>query len=528
MRTIKLAVFLPPFLLLLAAVIFSFLDQEAFTTLATVAFHWVRDTFARPFTFGASLMLAVCVAVYLSPFGRVRIGGPQAKPLLSKWRLFSISLCTGIGVGILLFGAGEPISHLSSPPRNWGLRPNTAEAARMAMSAVYLHWTFIPYAMYTVVGVMFAFAYYNMGQPFSLGSPLWPILHDRCRGIVGYCIDAICLYSLVAGLAASLGGGLLLLTRGVHHLLGVQQTPQLLALILLVTVGTYTLSAVSGVMKGIRILSAINTTIFIGLMVFVLATGPTWYILTFGAETFCSYLKDLPRTILLSVTTAPDAWTKEWTVFYWAWWFTWTPMVGVFIGRISYGYTVRQFMVFNLVLPAVFGAVWMAVFGGTAIHMELHQDLGLVDALKDGGVEAVTYVLLYHLPLAQLMVPVFLLSVFLSFVTAADSNTAAMSSLSSTGISPESPEPSTAVKVIWGAITGLVAWIMVGGAGTDGMRMISNLGGLPALVLCLAVAWALIRVALKPMQYDRFKDGYDATGRPKKPTRHPASQQCNS
>jgi choline-glycine betaine transporter len=259
-------------------------------------------------------------------------------------------------------------------------------------------------------------------------------------------------------------------------------------------------------MKGIRLLSALNTVIFIGLMVFVLVTGPTRFILAFGIESFGHFLKGFFRASQLCVTTVPDTWTKDWTIFYWAWWFAWTPMVAVFIGRISYGYTVRQFLVFNLLLPALFGAVWMAVFGGAAIHMELYQNAGLVQALEKNGTEGVMYALLSHLPLTQFMVPLFLFTVFLSFVTAADSNTSAMSGLSSTGISPENPEPSVAVKVIWGVMAGAIAWIMVSSAGLDGLRMISNLGGLPAMLLCLMIAVTLIKVVLSPAKYDRFKD----------------------
>ena len=516
MKTIKFPVFLPPFLLLLGAVILNLVDQETFNTVSTIAFLWVRDTFARLFDLAATIMVVICAVIALSPFGRVTIGGPRAKPFLTKWRLFSISLCTGIGVGILLFGAGEPISHLAAPPESSGLSPSSYQAGLFAMSSVYRHWTLVPYAMYSAAGLMFAFAYYNMGLPFSLGSTLWPILGDRCRGAVGHAIDAVCLYALVAGLAGSLGGGLMLLCGGFRHLLGIEENAVLLPIILITIVATYTISAVSGVMKGIRLFSALNTVIFIGLMVFVLLAGPTRFILAFGIESFGHFLKDFFRASLLCVTTVPDTWTKDWTIFYWAWWFAWTPMVAVFIGRISYGYTVRQFLVFNLLLPALFGAVWMAVFGGAAIHMELYENAGLVQALEQTGTEGVMYALLSHLPLTRFMVPLFLFTVFLSFVTAADSNTSAMSSLSSTGISPEHPEPSAMIKVIWGVMAGAITWIMVSSAGLDGLRMISNLGGLPAMLLCLMIAVALIKVVLSPAKYDRFKDGYTPSGRPKR------------
>ena len=495
-KRIKPLAFYPPFLLLLAAVALNFADQETFNSWTTQAHVWVIDNFGQLYCAGALVMLVVSVAVFFSPCGRWVIGGPDAKPLLTRWRLFAIALTAGIAIGIVFFGAGEPISHLANPPQSLSIEPFTEDAALFAMASTYLHWTFVPYGMYCVVGLMFALAYYNMGKPFSLGSPLYPILGDRGTRFLADVIDAICLYALVAGMAASLGGGMLLIGDGLQYLLGITPTKTVLALIAAACVTTFTLSAVSGLQKGIRLLATINTIIFISLMAFVLIVGPTAYIAKLGCQSAGVFVRDFFQNSLCLWADGQDPWPEKWTMFYWSWWFAWTPIIGVFLGRISYGYTVRQFIVFNLILPSVFGAVWFSIFGGTAIYMQLYQDVGLVELLDSKGPESIIYGVLAQLPLASYVIPVFLFTVFLSFVTCADSTTSAMSGLSSTGISPDSSEPPSLLKVLWGTLAGTIAWIMISFAGLDGLRMVSNLGGLAGFVLCMAITTALVKVVL--------------------------------
>ena len=513
-KKIKPLVFFPPFLLLLAAVGLNFIDKKTFEYCTTEAYFWVRDTFGSSFCIGAVLMLAVSVGVFFLPCGKWVIGGPDAKPMLTKWRLFAIALTAGIGIGIVFFGTGEPISHLANPPQSLSIEPYTEDAALFAMASAYLHWTFVPYAMYCVVGLMFALSYYNMGKPFSLGSPLYPILGDRGMRLLSDAIDAICLYALVAGMAVSLGGGMLLIGDGLQHLLGITPTKTVLALIAAACVTTFTLSAVSGLLKGIRLLAHINTIIFLGLMAFVLIVGPTAYIAKLGCQSASVFVRDFFQNSLCLWADGQDPWPEKWTMFYWTWWFAWTPIIGVFLGRISYGYTVRQFIVYNLVLPSAFGAVWFTIFGGTAIYMQMYQEVGLVELLNSKGIESVIYGVLAQLPLAGYVIPLFLFTVFLSFVTCADSTTSAMSGLSATGISPGSSEPPSLLKVLWGTLAGTIAWVMINFAGLDGLRMLSNLGGLAGFVLCMAITTALVKTVLTRRGQEQVALGSDTSNEP--------------
>ena len=499
MKNIKPLVFWPPFLLLMGAVGFSLVQPQLFIATLESINTEILSRFGWLFNTGTFFMLMVAIALWFSPLAGVRIGGPEAKPLLTRWRWFSITLCTTIAVGVLFWGSAEPIFHFYGPPESLGIEPGSYEAAKFALTTVYLHWTYTPYAIYTIPSVAFAIAYYNMKKPYSLGSLITPIFGDRATGPGGQIIDAICLFSLVTGMAASLGTGLLTLAGGLGRLMDLETTPLTLGIITVAIVTAFAISAASGLMKGIRILSDLNLKIFMALAAFVLVFGPTQFILSFGTEAFGEYLVNLPGRSLFN-GSGGDPWPQQWTIFYWSNWLAWAPVSALFLGRIGYGYTVREFISMNLFFPATFVAGWMAIFSGTALHMEMVQNAG-VQALIPNNSEQIVYELFGTLPIAGMVVAFFVGTAFLSYVTSADSNTAAMGGISSSGMSPESPEPGTFVKLAWGVTIGIIAWVMVSYAGIDGVKSISKLGGLPALLLVLAVTAAVIRIAVNPGKY---------------------------
>lgn len=436
-------------------------------------------------------MLLTCLFISFHPIGKKKIGGIDAQPFLTKWRWFSIVLCTTIATGIIFWGTAEPLFHLSSPPSFSGATAGSEAAANKAMGYMFLHWTFTPYAIYSVPALMFALAFYNQRKSFSLHSTLFPLLGSRQQPGLAGLIDGICLYALVAGMAASLGAGILTLSGGIRSLTE-YESPWLLLLITFLIVGSFIVSAISGLMKGIRILSDINARIFVVLALFALIFGPTWAIVEYAFAGLKAYMTTLPEMSLVSILHTDDPWPKSWTSFNWANWLAWAPITALFLGRLSYGYTVRQFLIFNWVLPSLFGMLWMSIFSGMTLDFELSKHLGLLSLLQEQGPESVIYKMFEQLPLRYIIAPLFLVTAFLSYVTAADSNTEAMGGISSTGISPDSPTPPTIIKVIWGITIGAVAFIMINMAGIDGIKMLSNLGGLPSLFLIVAVNWGLL------------------------------------
>ena len=513
------AVFWPPFLLLFTAVVLNFTNLEQFTRLTNGANEWILMNFGWLFGVCAFVSVSLCVFVCFSKFAGVRLGGPQAEPLMSLWNWFSITICTTIATGILFWATAEPIYHFHSPPPSSGVEAETSQAVILSMAVMYLHWTFTPYAFYAVVSLTFAFAYYNMRKPFSLGATVAPLLGDRPSGLAGKVVDAICLYALVAGMAASLGAGIMAISGGLDYLFGVPSNRWTWAVVAAGIVVTYVISSATGLMKGIRILSDINVKALMGLAVIGLLFGPTLFILNVGIEALGTYLSDffelnlfngvLHEAPLVESGQQPGYWSHGWTIFYWAVWIAWAPISGCFLGRIAYGRTVREFMLINFVLPAFFGMAWMAIFSGTALYMEMNgaQLIDVINDKENGGTEWVTYKVLETFPWATAVIVFYVVSLIICFVTSADSNTTAMAAISSTGITPENPEGNIAIKILWGVTVGTVAWVMISFADIAGIKIISTLGGFPAALLMIAVILSLIKITLKHDQLDLMSGG---------------------
>lgn len=496
MKSLDSRVFFPPVIFLILTIGFSIADPETFLETARNANQWIIETFGWLFSSGTFFFLLVVIGLYISPVGKLKIGGKDAIPILNKWRWFAITLTTTIATGILFWGPAEPLYHLHSPPEGLGLEPSSPAAATFSMSTMLMHWTITPYAMYTLAGLVFAISYYNRKQAFSLGSLLYPLLGKEADGRLARIIDVISLYGLVAGMAASLGTGMLSISGGLEKVLGISQSTFVIALIGLAIVATFIVSSATGLMKGIRILSVLNTRAFIGLAIFVLVTGPVMFMLETTGSGFVDYLANFfPRSLSLD-SGIDQGWEGDWTIFYWANWLAWTPITALFLGQLAKGYTVRQYIHFNLLLPSLFGGLWMMIFSGASMKSDLDQAGGLHELMLDKGEEQVIFSMLEGLPLGEIISIIFLFIMFISFVTAADSNTSAMSGISAKGISPDSPEAPFTIKVIWGLIIGTISFIMVTTAGTDGIKMISVLGGFPALFLVIAVGAGAVRMIL--------------------------------
>ena len=471
-QRLRYAVALPPLLPLGAFAVWAVIDQESLIRNARSWSDWILDHFDWLFDWSIFACLLLVVVMYFSPLGKVRIGGKDARPLLSRPRWFAVTVCTTIATGILFWGTAEPITHLSQPPP-----AGEGDPALFAMSTLYLHWTLTPYGMYTLAGLLFALAYYNRRQPFALSSLLEPVFGPRVHRYGGATIDALCLFSLVAGMAASLGGGTLSLAGG----LGLGRDPLVLGAIIAAIVLAFSVSAASGLQRGIRLLSGVNVVGFLLLALFVFALGPTLESLALGGRALGDYATNfVPRNLGLDAEISQE-WSHGWTSFYWANWYAWAPVTGLFLGRLGVGYTVREFIRVNLLYTSLFGAFWMVCFGATALVLD--EGGSLSAALSSGGEEAVIYALLELLPASGLTVVLFLVLVFLSYVTAADSNVSALSALCVEGITPESPESPLYVKLVAGATIGVVAWVLITGAGVTGIKLISTLGGFPAMVL---------------------------------------------
>lgn len=507
MKRINHAVFWPIFILMIFVSGYSLWNTNSFISLTTKINNWILSTFGELISISVLLFLALSIIAYFSPLGKLKIGGEGAQPLLTKWRWFSITLCTTIATGILFWGTAEPLFHLHVPPEGLGIEPNSKEAIGFSISTMYLHWTFIPYGIYTMAGLAFAWSYYNLKQPFTLGAMIYPAVGRTAIGPVGKLVDAVSLFSLIAGMAASLGAGLIILAGGLETLAGIEYSYVTLGLMAVLIVGTFILSSVSGLQKGIKTLSDINIKIFIGLAVFIFLFGPTLFILKWGGVGVWEFISSFFSRSLIGLTSDGKQWANGWTVFYWSNWLAWTPITALFLGKIGKGYTVKEFIRINLVYPSLFSIGWMMIFSNTSLYFDTIDTTAPLYSIliSEGGVSKVIFGILGKLPLAQITSIVFLVAAFLSYVTAADSNTSAMSGISSAA-NQDSDEPYIWMKVVWGILIGTIAWVMISFSGNgetsglDGIKMLSNLGGLPALFLMLVVAFGMFKMIWKSWQ----------------------------
>lgn len=487
-------VFFPTFIFLSLTVAYSLYNNTAFLALLKSINDWILKSFGCLFTWTPFTFLIILLVIYFSPLGKIKIGGKDAIPLVGKWKWFAIALCTTIATGILFWGSAEPLYHLHAPPSLLGIESNSEAASTFAMSTMFMHWSFTPYAIYTVAGLSFALSYYNYRRPFRISSLLYPLLGPMDKEAGRAVLDIICLYALVAGMAASLGAGIFALMGGLEIIFDINKSTFLIIIIGFAIVGTFIASAISGLKKGIAILSKWNAIAFFVLAFLVLILGPTAYIFKAGLNGFSDYMIHfLSRSTNIGSEIEPK-WLNDWTIFYFANWFAWAPIASLFLGRLSVGYSVKDFIHFNLIFPALFTCVWMAIFSGSALEFDLSNDGALHQVLLAKGEENVLYTILISLKGGVGISILALIMIFVSYVTAADSTISAMSAMSSFGVNPENPEAPIMIKIVWGALIGIIASIMISTAGIDGIRLLCVLGGFPALFIILLVGLGLIKL----------------------------------
>ena len=486
MKKIKPEVFLPPFFLFLVCIIINIADSDLFTKIVNTLNSFIVDQFGWLIILLPVLIFFVCIAIYFSGFGKVKIGGAGAKPKMSLLSWFSINICTTIACGIIFWSAAEPIQHLLHPPDSLHIEAMSPDAAKFAMSAIYTHWTVLPYAIYTLPAVMFAFGYYNK---------------------MNAVIDSVCLFTLVAGLTGSLGVGVLNLSGGLHKLFGIDSTPFVWSAIMLVVIITFLVSALSGIMRGVRRLSNMNVYIYFFIIGFVLIFGGTHFICNFGVECLGDYLNHFFTKSLYTGTFAKDSWTAQWPIFYFASWMSWAPITAIFLGKIAYGRRIKDLVAMNLFSTSVFSILWFTIMSGSTIHFALNRpNSGMVEAFQS-GIENTIYQLFENMPFTGVLVFIFLIAVFLSFVTAADSTVIAISDLSTHGLEKEGAESPNSIKILWAVLIAFITLIMMNvGSGVDGLKMISNIGGLPAAVFLLLVMGSAVKLMFMPHMYREEKE----------------------
>jgi betaine/carnitine transporter, BCCT family len=460
---------------------------------------WLTSNLDWFFIGAGNVFVLVCVALALSPLGRVRLGGTEAKPDYTYTGWFSMLFAAGMGIGLMFYGVSEPLSHFGSAVGgirlDGGVRTDWAplagavgdsnEAARLAMAATIYHWALHPWAIYAILALGLALFSFNKGLPLTIRSVFYPLLGERVWGWPGHAIDILAVLATMFGLATSLGLGASQAASGLNHLFGIPlgETTQIVLVIAITAIAL--VSVLAGLDAGVKRLSEINMALALLLVLFVIAVGPTLAILSGFFGNLGAYLQYLPA--LANPVGRDDAnFAQGWTAFYWAWWISWSPFVGMFIARVSRGRTVREFIVSVLVVPSLACVLWMTVFGQTAIS-QLVQDG--YQAVVGAQLPLQLFMMLEALPLAQISSLIAIILVVVFFVTSSDSGSLVIDVISAGG-KVDAPTPQ---RVFWCVFEGLVAIALILGGGLVALQAMAVSTGLPFAVVLLVSTVAVVK-----------------------------------
>ncbi|WP_319804691.1 BCCT family transporter [Nocardioides malaquae] len=432
----------------------------------------------------------------LSRFGDIKLGPDEEEPEFGVLAWFGMLFAAGMGIGLVFWGAAEPITFTYTDVKP-GMTGEGPELAQKAMAQVFLHWGFHAWAIYVVVGLALAYSIHRRGNPVSIRWALEPLLGDRVRGWMGDVIDTVAVVGTVAGVATSLGLGVTQISSGLVHLgLFDEVSDQMLVVLIVVITLLATVSVVSGVGRGIKWLSNANLALAAVFLVAVLALGPTLFLLREWVQNLGVYARDvIPLSFSTSAFSGEEGqrWQASWTTFYWGWWISWAPFVGVFIARISRGRTVREFVAGVLLVPTMVTFLWFSVLGGAALHREMFGEGGLVGEDADGNpavaAENVLFDLLGGLPAGTFLSGVAIVLVVIFFITSSDSGSLVVTMLASGG----EAEPPTWSRVLWATIEGLVAVGLLLAGGLVALQTGAVITALPFSLIMVAICFATYR-----------------------------------
>ena len=446
----------------------------------------------------------VLVALYFAftRFGKIKLGGPFARPEFSTPSWYAMLLSAGLGIGLMFWGVAEPIFHYTSPPPLFDVEPGTAEAGKAALATTYLHWGVHGWALYGLVALALGFFAYNRGLPLTFRSIFYPILGKKIYGGWGNAIDILTVIATLFGLATSLGFGAQQAAAGLNKLFGLPSGTGFQIVLILVITGLATISVVAGLDAGVKRLSELNIWLAGAFLIFVLLVGPTLFVLSLYTQSLGYYVQVLPEFAFWNAAFTETQWQAWWTIFYWGWWISWSPFVGMFIARISKGRSVRELLVGVIFLPSILCFLWMSVFGGSAINLQMTGERDVATAVNE-NVATALFDMLESFPLTGIVSFVGVLLLISFFVTSSDSGSLVVDHLTSGG-KLDSPKPQ---RVFWAVMEGLVAIALLIGGGLSALQTAAVSIGLPFAVILLIMCWSMKKAFTEEL--DLLESHYD-------------------
>lgn len=473
-----------PLVIMGAIIILSFISGEQFITIMKNFFVGLMSGFGWIVLLVVLAMVIFLIILFVHPIGSIKFGGPDAKPKYKTWMWFAISLCAGIGSGIVFWGATEPLMHAFDPPAEAAVVAGSTEAIIWGMSKSFLHWCLSPYAIYVVPGVVIGYAYYNMHKSYSVSSGLVYLrdgndLNPKLQNV----IDGFTMFALVGGVAGSLGYTILQMGSSMESVFGLATGPMMWTILALGIIAFYTISSATGLNKGLAWVSDKNAWIYLVLLVFMLIVGPASYIANLTTQSTGYYLSNF---VELATFTSPviggEQWAQWWDEYWMVDWMSFGPLMGLFFVKLAHGRTIREFIVVNLFMPALFGIIWFGVFGGFAIHLQIAGVADMVSFLNEFGPEAFMMNLFNYVPGTLIVQIVMLITIILSIVTCCDSMTQTLSTMSLKHVKDGAESP-VWIKLFWGILIGAVSLVFVLSGGVEGIKIVKTIAGFPIVFL---------------------------------------------
>ncbi len=490
-------------------VVFTALNVEFANSIYSAIRGWIEHTLNWYYISAVTIMLLVCFYLMLSRFGSIKLGDDDSKPEFSNFSWFAMLFSAGVGIGLLFFGIAEPMFYFDNTTP-WGY-PNNPHAdlagatemndarAVKAMTVTYFHWGFHGWAVYVMIGLCLAYFGFRKKLPLTLRSALYPIIGNKIYGPIGHAVDLLAVFGTVFGVATSLGLGVSQMAAGLNHLVGVDPgiTTQVILIAVISVVAT--LSAVSGVGKGIRIISEWNIWLSVALLAYFLFGGPAQWVMGLFVTSIGDYLWNfLPMGFAVLNGEGQAAWQGGWTIFYWGWWISWAPFVGMFIARISRGRTIREFMVGVMFVPTTIAFFWLCIFGGNAIYMELNAaggvgTAGIADLVRNWNLPSALYGTIDQLTTMNWLntimaaLATFLLATW--FITSSDSGTLVITTMLSMG----DDNPPQKFRIVWGLGEGFVAAVLLLAGGLAALQTASIAAALPVSVIMLLMTYGIVK-----------------------------------
>ncbi len=472
--------------LIFAGVIFTILAGDSAVTLFSGIKNWISEYTGWFLVLTMNVVLATCIGIMISPLGKLRIGGPEAAPEFGYLSWFAMLFSAGMGIGLLFYGVAEPMFHYVANPLS---EPGTIDSAREAMKITFLHWGLHPWGIYALIGLGLAFFGFTEGLPLSIRNVFYPIFKEKIYGGVGNTIDILATISCLYGVATSLAFGVQQVNAGMAHLFGIPQNPMVQVILIACITGLATWSVVRGLDGGIKLLSNINIALALLLMLFVFILGPTLFLLNGLVENIGNYVQNFFDLGFWNETyTEGGNWQNGWTIFYWAWWIAWCPFVGMFIARVSYGRSLREYLSCVLLIPTFITFIWMTIFGNSAIYIERFAAGGMAKAVQE-NIPVSLFVFLENFPLSWITSMLAIIVVIFFFVTSSDSGSMVIDIITAGG----NPDPPTPQRLFWAISEGAVAAVLLLGGGIVALQTAAISTGLPFAIIMFLMCYAVVK-----------------------------------